>query len=63
MTFALESPAFRNGGAIPRKYSRGGGNVSPPFSLGRALHGNEELCGDRRRSRCPVRDVPSLGGL
>lgn len=32
MTFALESPAFRNGGAIPRKYSRGGGNVSPPLS-------------------------------
>ncbi len=31
MTFALESPAFRNGGDIPRKYARDGDNVSPPL--------------------------------
>jgi Raf kinase inhibitor-like YbhB/YbcL family protein len=31
MTFSLESPAFRNGGNIPRKYARAGDNLSPPL--------------------------------
>jgi Raf kinase inhibitor-like YbhB/YbcL family protein len=32
MAFRLESPAFRNGAAIPRKYARRGDNVSPPLT-------------------------------
>jgi Raf kinase inhibitor-like YbhB/YbcL family protein len=32
MAFALESPAFRNGGQIPHKYVRDGENVSPPLT-------------------------------
>ena len=31
MPFALHSPAFQNGGAIPEKYVRDGDNVSPPL--------------------------------
>ncbi len=31
MVFALESPAFDEGQKIPRKYSRGGENISPPL--------------------------------
>jgi Raf kinase inhibitor-like YbhB/YbcL family protein len=31
MAFALESPAFPEGGAIPRKYARDGENLSPPL--------------------------------
>lgn len=31
MAFVLESPAFRNGEQIPRKYARDGENVSPPL--------------------------------
>ncbi len=31
MAFSLESPAFRSGGEIPRKYARDGENVSPPL--------------------------------
>ncbi len=31
MTFALRSPAFQNGGAIPDQYARDGGNRSPPL--------------------------------
>jgi Raf kinase inhibitor-like YbhB/YbcL family protein len=31
MTFSLESPGFRNGGEIPRKYARAGDNLSPPL--------------------------------
>lgn len=30
--FVLKSPAFSNNGKIPRKYSRRGGNVSPPLT-------------------------------
>ncbi|MDW6021178.1 YbhB/YbcL family Raf kinase inhibitor-like protein [Mesorhizobium sp. BAC0120] len=32
MAFTLESPAFRDGEEIPRKFSRKGENVSPPLS-------------------------------
>ncbi len=32
MAFTLESPAFPNGGEIPRKYARDGNNVSPPLA-------------------------------
>ncbi len=32
MQFSLESAAFRNGGAIPRKYARAGDNLSPPLA-------------------------------
>jgi Raf kinase inhibitor-like YbhB/YbcL family protein len=31
MAFGVSSPAFRNGEAIPGKYSRDGANVSPPL--------------------------------
>lgn len=31
MAFALQSPAFQNGGAIPQKYARDGQNLSPPL--------------------------------
>ncbi|YBV95881.1 YbhB/YbcL family Raf kinase inhibitor-like protein [Phyllobacteriaceae bacterium JZ32] len=31
MAFALQSPAFGDGGEIPRKYIRDGENVSPPL--------------------------------
>lgn len=31
MTFALHSPVFQNGGAIPDKYARDGENLSPPL--------------------------------
>lgn len=31
MTFVMESAAFRDGEKIPRRYSRGGDNVSPPL--------------------------------
>ncbi|QCI65850.1 YbhB/YbcL family Raf kinase inhibitor-like protein [Phreatobacter stygius] len=31
MAFMLESPAFPNGGSIPRKYAREGANLSPPL--------------------------------
>lgn len=31
MTFALHSPVFNNGGAIPTRYTRDGENVSPPL--------------------------------
>lgn len=31
MAFTLESPAFPNGGEIPRKYARDADNVSPPL--------------------------------
>lgn len=31
MAFALHTPAFQNGGAIPAKYARDGENVSPPL--------------------------------
>lgn len=31
MSFSLESPAFHNGGTIPRKYARRGDNLSPPL--------------------------------
>lgn len=31
MPFTLQSPAFHNGGEIPRKYTRSGLNVSPPL--------------------------------
>ncbi|HEX5378797.1 MAG TPA: YbhB/YbcL family Raf kinase inhibitor-like protein [Phenylobacterium sp.] len=31
MTFALHSPVFQNGGAIPEKYARDGDNISPPL--------------------------------
>jgi Raf kinase inhibitor-like YbhB/YbcL family protein len=31
MTFALHSPMFQNGGAIPDRYARDGENVSPPL--------------------------------
>lgn len=31
MTFALHSPVFQNGGAIPDIYARDGENVSPPL--------------------------------
>lgn len=31
MTFVLESPAFRHGSEIPRKYTRTGENLSPPL--------------------------------
>jgi Raf kinase inhibitor-like YbhB/YbcL family protein len=30
--FSLESPGFRNGGEIPRKYARAGDNLSPPLT-------------------------------
>jgi Raf kinase inhibitor-like YbhB/YbcL family protein len=32
MAFTLESPAFSNGGKIPRKYARDGDNISPPLA-------------------------------
>lgn len=32
MAFTLQSPAFRDGQEIPRKYTRNGKNVSPPLS-------------------------------
>ena len=31
MTFTLRSPAFAEGGTIPKKYTLDGDNVSPPF--------------------------------
>ncbi|HZD91323.1 MAG TPA: YbhB/YbcL family Raf kinase inhibitor-like protein, partial [Pseudolabrys sp.] len=31
MAFVLESPAFRDGEPIPRKYTADGENVSPPL--------------------------------
>jgi len=31
MTFALHSPMFQNGGAIPDRYARDGENLSPPL--------------------------------
>lgn len=31
MTFALHSPVFQNGGAIPDRYARDGENLSPPL--------------------------------
>ena len=31
MAFALHSPAFQNGGAIPERYVRADQNVSPPI--------------------------------
>ena len=31
MTFALHSPEFQSGGAIPERYSRNGANLSPPL--------------------------------
>ncbi|HLH11574.1 MAG TPA: YbhB/YbcL family Raf kinase inhibitor-like protein [Methylovirgula sp.] len=31
MRFSLESPAFHNGAAIPRKFARAGDNLSPPL--------------------------------
>lgn len=31
-TFCLESPAFPDGGAIPKRYARDGENVSPPLA-------------------------------
>ena len=31
MTFALHSPVFQNGGAIPDTYARDGENISPPL--------------------------------
>jgi len=31
MTFALHSPVFQNGGAIPDRYARSGDNISPPL--------------------------------
>lgn len=31
MTFALHSPVFQNGGAIPDNYARDGENISPPL--------------------------------
>ena len=31
MTFTLRSPAFAEGGTIPKKYTLDGDNLSPPF--------------------------------
>ena len=31
MAFAIESPAFQHGGAIPRRYTCDGDDVSPPL--------------------------------
>lgn len=31
MAFSISSPAFKNGGPIPAKYSRSGSNISPPL--------------------------------
>lgn len=31
MALSVDSPAFHNGGRIPERYSRNGGNVSPPL--------------------------------
>lgn len=32
MTFTLSSPAFKHGGAIPRRYSCDGDDISPPLA-------------------------------
>jgi hypothetical protein len=43
MAFTLESPAFRNGGEIPRKYARSGENVSPPLTWKDVPSGTKSL--------------------
>jgi Raf kinase inhibitor-like YbhB/YbcL family protein len=43
MTFALESPAFRNGGTIPQKYARRGENLSPPLEWKNAPPGTKSF--------------------
>jgi Raf kinase inhibitor-like YbhB/YbcL family protein len=43
MAFTLESPAFRNGGEIPRKYARSGENVPPPLTWKDVPSGTKSL--------------------
>ncbi len=43
MTFSLESPGFRNGGAIPREYARAGDNLSPPLHWQGAPQGTKSF--------------------
>jgi Raf kinase inhibitor-like YbhB/YbcL family protein len=39
MSFTIHSPAFAEGGAIPRKYTRDGENLSPPLEWSDAPRG------------------------
>jgi Raf kinase inhibitor-like YbhB/YbcL family protein len=43
MTFSLESPGFRNGGEIPRKYAHAGDNLSPPLHWEGAPQGTKSF--------------------
>ncbi|TGP21357.1 YbhB/YbcL family Raf kinase inhibitor-like protein, partial [Mesorhizobium sp. M1D.F.Ca.ET.234.01.1.1] len=43
MAFTLESPAFENGQAIPERYVRNGGNLSPPLQWKNAPAGTRSF--------------------
>lgn len=43
MAFQIESPAFENGGIIPKKYTCDGENVSPPLRWKEIPEGTESL--------------------
>jgi Raf kinase inhibitor-like YbhB/YbcL family protein len=43
MSMSLTSTAFENGGAIPAKYSKEGGNISPPLSWSGVPDGARQL--------------------
>jgi Raf kinase inhibitor-like YbhB/YbcL family protein len=42
-TFALTSPAFENGGAIPKKYTCDGEGISPPLAINDTPEGTKSL--------------------
>lgn len=43
MTFTLSSPAFQNGGAIPRRYTCDGDDISPPLAWAGIPAGTKSL--------------------
>ena len=43
MTFSLTSPAFRDGGQIPTKYTGDGENLSPPLEWSDAPAGTKSF--------------------
>src|SRR2546423_1487108 len=43
MSFKLSSPAFTDGGTIPNRYSRDGGNFSPPLEWTNTPKGTKSL--------------------